>query len=362
MRSRNSRGGFTLIELLVVVAIIAILIGILLPALGKARESARITQCAANLRTVGQGATTYTTEEQLYPPSYVYASSRSGYGWREKDQQETPITPENGYVHWSYALFRSDDGNADDAFECPTVDSGGAPRTNPGRNAEDWEPSQIDGSGNPYSSNFSPQSPPPEDRQARRTAYTANGAIMPRNKFWRDPNQPSPNQRVSQLVKAAIIKAPSQTALATEFYFNPGWRSIFATAGEGAGNNDGQAKSHRPIDLFSHKASGRDIWNEPRGTDSSENGFEYPSQSNIRKNSELLDNESHITSNNPTDAIGRHHPGESANYVFVDGHVSRYAVSETLPRTGQTAQNGLWGDRYYSLSGSGTGVDAPRQN
>jgi len=58
------RKGFTIIELLVVVAIIGLLVAILLPAIGKAREAAQGTQSMSNLRAIGQACGIYASEFQ----------------------------------------------------------------------------------------------------------------------------------------------------------------------------------------------------------------------------------------------------------------------------------------------------------
>lgn len=73
---RQNERGFSLIELLVTIAVIAILISLLLPAVQTARESSRRIQCLSNLRQMGMAFHNYHDAHQQLPP--VYVAVRSG--------------------------------------------------------------------------------------------------------------------------------------------------------------------------------------------------------------------------------------------------------------------------------------------
>jgi prepilin-type N-terminal cleavage/methylation domain-containing protein len=89
MRARKI--GFTLIELLVVIAIIAILMAILMPALGRVKETAKRVVCSNQAKQIGVGIATYAADYANRMPTYNSNISKKPYE----------------LVH-SYALYRSD--------------------------------------------------------------------------------------------------------------------------------------------------------------------------------------------------------------------------------------------------------------
>jgi hypothetical protein len=105
-RARRRAWAFTLTELLVVIGLIALLVSLLMPALGQARAAARTTGCLSNLRQMGTAWTMYLAENRGHLPEYVWS---------------TPISPDVGWrAYWPGILEEYNVGG--DALLCPAAD------------------------------------------------------------------------------------------------------------------------------------------------------------------------------------------------------------------------------------------------
>jgi prepilin-type N-terminal cleavage/methylation domain-containing protein/prepilin-type processing-associated H-X9-DG protein len=98
------RRGFTLIELLVVVAILAVLIALLLPAVQRARDAAARTQCRNNLRQIGIGISTFEEQNKSFPDpgegtSWPARGQVDGNGVNNKGQTYFVYPPGAGYPY-----------------------------------------------------------------------------------------------------------------------------------------------------------------------------------------------------------------------------------------------------------------------
>ena len=336
-QKKINRSAFTLVELLVVISIIAMLLAILMPAMSRARRTAQAITCAANMRGVGLGMFAYVADFQYFPASYIYPSNPDGGYSIENQDTSHPY----GYLNWTWYLFNNGKVNAK-SFTCPSMNLGGAPRTNPGPNPGDWETGQVDQAS---------QSLPNAlvDKQAPRISLTANAALIPRNKFT---TLISGGPRVNRFVRADEVRNTSSLILLTEF--NNNWKALGVQQGSGI-----LVKTHRPVLPFSSLGFGSiDLavytapFNTPTfvyGDGSGEKGnYGLVPQKQVDASSDLLNG----GAGHPINAVGRHHPGPGmttamggcANFLYVDGHVARKTVLETMKRR-------EWGDKFYSITG-----------
>ena len=120
----TKRNGFTLIELLVVISIIALLVGILLPALGAARRSAQDIKCKNQLRQFGIAFTAYATDYKDVLPSNLDRVGNAGkyYPTWLMDGVSLPIRlnygcPDGGSI-FNYV------GETKELYRCPALEEG----------------------------------------------------------------------------------------------------------------------------------------------------------------------------------------------------------------------------------------------
>lgn len=119
MGSRRTKTGFTIIELLVVVAVIALLISILLPALSRAREQGRAVVCLSNLKQTTQAFFLYAEDFGVIPGTYWQGPLNLDWAGRVN---EAYLRNPGRYRHpIETSVLRTYISHMDRILECPTA-------------------------------------------------------------------------------------------------------------------------------------------------------------------------------------------------------------------------------------------------
>lgn len=116
---QHSKAAFTLIELLVVIAIIALLAAILFPVFARARENARRTSCASNLKQIGLGILQYAQDyDEVMVPVYLDGSCYSSSGIDATNSGTCSGVPRSENFKWMDLTFPYI--KSEQVFNCPS--------------------------------------------------------------------------------------------------------------------------------------------------------------------------------------------------------------------------------------------------
>jgi prepilin-type N-terminal cleavage/methylation domain-containing protein len=322
MFHHRNNAAFTLIELLTTVTVISVLMGILLPALNGARQTARALVCRSNMRATGLALLACVeSSDGYFPPAYTYVGGNGLYS-----QPEEPV---NGIYHWS-GLLLGGEYIAEKAFHCPEIPDGGlAPQNTEAANLDRGQESGYEGV---------------VDIQAERCAFTVNEVLCPRNRFrvgWEGA------QRPSRLVASLRVRRPGRTILLTEWPTD--WQVV-------SGADAKVSHSYLPVHGF--RGLGEMAGQDRYDLNMTASDSELPCMSSgafRRVNEYDLSNAPSGSRRYPPrlDWVGRNHRGTTAKknlrrstFFYLDGHMELKTVYETVEET-----NFEWGDKIYSLTG-----------